>query len=97
MRERRTLRHAPDRPAPSSTTPGDRKARTLGLRVAHLDIGAPDRHQAFTWWKQLPPTVALTGYALPEDLERAQAAGFARHLAKPPSLEKLGEILAAAP
>jgi CheY-like chemotaxis protein len=41
--------------------------------------------------------VALTGYALPEDLERAQAAGFARHLAKPPSLEKLGEILAAAP
>lgn len=41
--------------------------------------------------------VALTGYALPEDLERVQAAGFARHLAKPPSLEKLGEILAVAP
>ena len=41
--------------------------------------------------------VALTGYALPEDLERARAAGFARHLAKPPSLEKLGEILAVAP
>jgi PAS domain S-box-containing protein len=38
--------------------------------------------------------VALSGYALPEDLERAQAAGFNRHLAKPPSLEKLEEILA---
>jgi PAS domain S-box-containing protein len=41
--------------------------------------------------------VALSGYALPEDLERAQAAGFNRHLAKPPSLEKLKEILAEVP
>ena len=38
--------------------------------------------------------VALSGYALPEDMERASAAGFDRHLAKPPSLEKLEEILA---
>ena len=41
--------------------------------------------------------VALSGYALPEDLERAQAAGFNRHLAKPPSFEKLEEILAEVP
>ena len=41
--------------------------------------------------------VALSGYALPEDLERAQAAGFSRHLAKPPSLEKLRELLVEAP
>ena len=36
--------------------------------------------------------VALTGYALPEDLERASKAGFDRHLAKPPALEKLDEL-----
>jgi CheY-like chemotaxis protein len=41
--------------------------------------------------------VALSGYALPEDVARAQAAGFDRHLAKPPSLEKLEEILAEVP
>ena len=41
--------------------------------------------------------VALSGYALPEDLQRAVDAGFDRHLAKPPSLEMLKEILAHAP
>ena len=41
--------------------------------------------------------VALSGYALPEDLQRAQDAGFDRHLAKPPSLEKLEALLAEAP
>jgi two-component system CheB/CheR fusion protein len=38
--------------------------------------------------------VALSGYALPEDLQQAQAAGFNRHLAKPPSLETLERVLA---
>ena len=32
--------------------------------------------------------VALSGYALPEDLQRAAEAGFERHLAKPPSLRE---------
>jgi CheY-like chemotaxis protein len=41
--------------------------------------------------------VALSGYALPDDLQRAWEAGFARHLAKPSSLEKLEELLADAP
>jgi len=41
--------------------------------------------------------VALSGYALPEDLRRAAEAGFAHHVAKPPSIAKLEEILAAAP
>jgi CheY-like chemotaxis protein len=41
--------------------------------------------------------VALTGYALPEDLEQAAKAGFKRHLAKPPSIESLEEALAGAP
>jgi CheY-like chemotaxis protein len=38
--------------------------------------------------------VALTGYALPEDLAKAKEAGFDEHLAKPPSLENLEKILA---
>ena len=38
--------------------------------------------------------VALSGYAFPEDLQRAQEAGFDRHLAKPPSIEKIEEALA---
>ena len=41
--------------------------------------------------------VALSGYALPEDVARAQAAGFDRHLAKPTNLEKLEEVLAEVP
>jgi two-component system CheB/CheR fusion protein len=41
--------------------------------------------------------VALSGYALPEDLERAAEAGFRRHLAKPPSLEAIEELLRGQP
>jgi CheY-like chemotaxis protein len=37
--------------------------------------------------------VALTGCGLPEDRQRAEAAGFDRHLAKPPGLEQLKEVL----
>ncbi|WP_242342512.1 hybrid sensor histidine kinase/response regulator [Anaeromyxobacter terrae] len=39
--------------------------------------------------------VALSGYALPDDVEKAARAGFDRHLAKPVSLEELGAVLAA--
>jgi CheY-like chemotaxis protein len=35
--------------------------------------------------------VAITGYALPEDAERATEAGFDAHLAKPLSMERLFE------
>jgi two-component system CheB/CheR fusion protein len=37
--------------------------------------------------------VALTGYALPEDVRRAAEAGFDAHLAKPPPLETLEALL----
>jgi signal transduction histidine kinase/PAS domain-containing protein/ActR/RegA family two-component response regulator len=39
--------------------------------------------------------VALSGYALPEDRANAFAAGFDRHLSKPPSMEALEQILLA--
>jgi CheY-like chemotaxis protein len=40
--------------------------------------------------------VALTGYALPEDLARARRAGFEQHLAKPPSMDRIEAVLAEA-
>jgi len=83
---------------------GIAKARKFRPEVVLCDIGLPGMDgyevaRAFRADATLNGAflVALTGYALPEDLERAQAAGFARHLAKPPSLEKLGEILSVAP
>jgi CheY-like chemotaxis protein len=33
--------------------------------------------------------IALSGYALPEDVDQARAAGFDLHLAKPPDLDEL--------
>ncbi len=41
--------------------------------------------------------MALSGYALAEDLRRAAEAGFERHLSKPPSIEKLERLLAELP
>jgi PAS domain S-box-containing protein len=38
--------------------------------------------------------VALSGYALAADLQRAAEAGFDQHLTKPASFEKLGAVLA---
>jgi CheY-like chemotaxis protein len=37
--------------------------------------------------------VALTGYASSEDREKALAAGFDKHLVKPPSVEELEQVL----
>jgi CheY-like chemotaxis protein len=37
--------------------------------------------------------VALTGYAQPEDLRRAAAAGFDAHVAKPASIQTIEEVL----
>jgi signal transduction histidine kinase/CheY-like chemotaxis protein/CHASE3 domain sensor protein len=37
--------------------------------------------------------VALTGYASPEDRARAAEAGFDRHMAKPPNVDRLAELL----
>ena len=37
--------------------------------------------------------VAVTGYALPEDLQRANEAGFDGHIAKPPAVEAIERVL----
>jgi PAS domain S-box-containing protein len=80
------------------------KARRFRPDVVFCDIGLPGMDgyrvaKAFRSDKQLRSTylVALTGYALPDDRAKARAAGFDEHVAKPPGLAKLREILAAVP
>jgi two-component system CheB/CheR fusion protein len=41
--------------------------------------------------------VALSGYAQPEDQRQAMEAGFDAHLAKPPDLDALAQMIARAP
>jgi two-component system CheB/CheR fusion protein len=76
------------------------KARELRPEVVLCDIGLPQMDgyavaRAFRADDVLKSAflVALSGYALPEDLQRAEDAGFQRHLAKPPSLEALERML----
>jgi PAS domain S-box-containing protein len=77
------------------------KARAFAPEVVVCDIGLPGMDgfevaRAFRADERLRGTflVALSGYALPEDLARASEAGFERHLAKPPSIEALEQLLA---
>ncbi|MBI5546490.1 MAG: PAS domain S-box protein [Deltaproteobacteria bacterium] len=80
------------------------KARTFRPDVVLCDIGLPgmDGYQvarAIREDSELRKTalVALTGYAAPEDVAKSKEAGFDAHLAKPPKLEKLEELLGSLP
>ena len=82
---------------------GIAKARARKPEVVLCDIGLPgmdgfDVARAFRADDALKDVhlVALSGYALPEDLQRAAEAGFDQHLAKPPNLESLEQTLARA-
>jgi two-component system CheB/CheR fusion protein len=79
-------------------------AKTLRPEVVICDIGLPGMSgyavaTAFRAEEKLRGTylVALSGYAQREDIQRAADAGFNRHIAKPPSLDELELVLAAAP
>ena len=81
-------------------------ARALALRpdVVFCDIGLPrlDGYGVARACRADPSTrgaylVALTGYALPEDLRRAAEAGFDEHLAKPPPLAAIEAAVARSP
>lgn len=67
---------------------------------AFVDIGLPglDGYEVARAFRQEhrdgTVLVALTGYGLPEDQRRAEAAGFDRHLTKPPEFEELERVLA---
>jgi CheY-like chemotaxis protein len=75
-------------------------ARSLEPDVVICDIGLPEMDgYAVARAMRADPNlrgvtlVALTGYAAPEDVARAKEAGFGAHLAKPPSFERLVQIL----
>ena len=80
---------------------GIARAREFHPEVVLCDIGLPGMDgyevaRAFRADEALrgAQLVALSGYALAEDLQRATEAGFERHLTKPPSFEKLAAVLA---
>lgn len=82
---------------------GIAKAREFFPDVVLCDIGLPGMDgyevaQVFRADEALKGAhlIALSGYAQPEDLRRSSEAGFERHLAKPPSIAKLDELLAKA-
>ncbi|HTP25423.1 MAG TPA: chemotaxis protein CheB [Anaeromyxobacteraceae bacterium] len=83
---------------------GIAKARELAPDVVLCDIGLPgmDGYQVAKALREAPGPrrsylIALTGYARPQDQERAKAAGFDAHIAKPPTHEQLQEAIARAP
>lgn len=83
---------------------GIEQARKLKPDVILCDIGLPgiDGYQVARTLRADPlfrhvQLVALTGYAQPEDVERAKEAGFDVHLSKPPPIEKLQACLNSKP
>lgn len=88
----------------SSGPAGIEKASSFAPDIVLCDIGLPGMDgyavaRALRANPRLRTTflVALTGYALPEDIARAHEAGFDEHLAKPPDLRKIDQLLAALP
>jgi two-component system CheB/CheR fusion protein len=76
------------------------KARQFHPDLVFCDIGLPGmegyevarRFRADEGLKHAH-LVALSGYALPEDLRRAAEAGFDRHIAKPPTIAKIASAV----
>jgi two-component system CheB/CheR fusion protein len=79
-------------------------AHAFHPEIALCDIGLPgmDGHEVARSFRRDDELrdiylVALSGYAQPEDVDRATAAGFSRHVAKPASLDTLARVIAEAP
>jgi signal transduction histidine kinase/DNA-binding response OmpR family regulator len=77
------------------------RARAFKPDLIFCDIGLPglDGYQVAEAIRADPglrnvQLVALSGYALPEDVERTHEAGFDAHLAKPPCRERMNALLA---
>jgi len=81
---------------------GIERAREFTPDIVLCDIGLPgmDGFAVARAFREDPNLrtaylVALSGYATPDDVARAQAAGFDRHLAKPVDAEALQELIGA--
>jgi CheY-like chemotaxis protein len=79
-------------------------ARRLHPDVVLLDIGLPGlngyevarRLRKETWSEGLQ-IIAITGYAMRDDINKARQAGFDHHLTKPVNVDALEALLANAP
>jgi PAS domain S-box-containing protein len=83
---------------------GVEKARSLHPDLVLCDLGLPgmDGYEVARALRRDPSLrdvylVALSGYASPEDVDRARAAGFDRHVAKPVELSALERVLTEVP
>jgi len=83
---------------------GVARARERHPEIVLCDIGLPgmDGYEVARAIRGHPGLrdvhlVAVSGYALPEDVRRAREAGFEQHLPKPPSLEQLERALESIP
>jgi two-component system CheB/CheR fusion protein len=82
---------------------GLERVRAFAPDIVLCDIGLPgmDGYQIAKSIREnaspLTFMVALTGYARPEDQQRARDAGFDAHLAKPIAIEQIQEVIARAP
>jgi two-component system CheB/CheR fusion protein len=74
------------------------QAQRFNFVISDIAMPEMDGHQLVERLKQLPgwgevPVIALTGMGRPVDARRAIAAGFAAHLKKPLTLQRLLETL----
>jgi CheY-like chemotaxis protein len=74
------------------------RARAFAPDVVLLDIGLPEM-DGYEVARRLRAEgtagvlIALTGYAQPEDVRRAEAAGFDAHVTKPVAFSELARVL----
>ncbi|MBF0294733.1 MAG: response regulator [Magnetococcales bacterium] len=74
------------------------REHTPDLIVMDIQLPGMDGIQALTRLNELPetraiPTIALSGHASPEDVDRGKAAGFLRYLTKPLMLNEFQDVL----
>lgn len=81
-------------------TEGVELARTFAPQLVLCDIGLPvlDGYGVARALRAEPTLresklVAVTGYASADDVRKARDAGFDEHLAKPPSFQRLEQLL----
>ena len=72
------------------------KARNENFDLLISDIGLPDR-SGYELMEEMRgrgvPGIALSGFGMEHDVNRARAAGFSEHLTKPINFERLEEVI----
>ena len=80
-----------------SATQAVEKAAEEEFDLMISDIGLPDR-SGFELMEELRATrslrgIAVSGFGMENDISRARAAGFSKHLTKPVNIDRLQEAI----